>query len=162
MALRFGPTGSTRPRSDVARLTPLPSAAWPKVMFMGVMVGGRQAVFALGAGVRATGPGRCRPDHAQCSAITLAAGQSERIIVTTAGGEQRRLSLALTHIARRVTHSRGDALAAYRRHSSAGLCELDLADPVAYDSATGALSAVAMAACRAHPAAEPFPGPHPS
>lgn len=142
-------------RSDVARLTPLPSVAQPKAMFMGVMAGGRQAVFALGAGVQHAGAGVCRPDRRRCAAIVLQVGQTEQIIAPLAGGP-RQLNLHLVSIAGRVTHSPDVSLAAFRRHSAAGLCELDLASPVTYGQ--GTVSAVPDTACKDQPAAVPFPG----
>jgi hypothetical protein len=157
VAVRVG-TGSFAPlRPDVARLTPLPSVAQPKAMFMGVMAGGRQAVFALGAGVQHTGPGVCRPDRKRCAAIVLRVGQTEQIIAPLAGGS-RQLNLHLVSITARVTHSHDLALAAFRRHSAAGRCELALADPLAYSQSAGTLSPVAVAACKDQPAAVPFPG----
>ena len=142
-------------RSDVARLTPLPSVAQPKAMFMGVTAGGKNAVFALGAAVQHSGPGVCRPDRTRCAAIVLGVGQTEQIIAPVAGGS-RQFNLSLVGIASRVTHSSDDALAAFQRHSAAGLCELDLADPVTYS--LGTVSAVAATACKDQPAAVPFPG----
>jgi hypothetical protein len=151
-------TGSFAPlKSDVARLTPLPSVAEPKAMFMGVMQGGREAVFALGAGVQHAGPGVCRPDRTRCAAIVLRVGQTERLITQAAGGP-RQLNLSLVNIASRVTHSQDDALAAFDRHSAAGLCELHLSDPVTYSQGEGTVSAVAATACKDQPAAVPFPG----
>jgi hypothetical protein len=155
--VRIG-TGSFAPLdSDIARLTPLPSVAEPKAMFMGVMAGGNGAVFALGAGVQHSGPGVCRPDRQRCAAIVLRVGQTEQIIAPAAGGP-RQFNLSLVGIAGRVTHSSDDALAAFQRHSAAGLCELDLADPVTYSQGAGTVSAVADTACKDQPAAVPFPG----
>jgi hypothetical protein len=151
-------TGSFAPLdSDIARLTPLPSVAEPKAMFMGVMADGNGAVFALGAGVQHSGPGVCRPDPKRCAAIVLRIGQTEQIIAAAAGGP-RQFNLSLVGIASRVTHSSDDALAAFRRHSAAGLCELDLANPVTYSQGAGTVSAVADTACKDQPAAVPFPG----
>jgi hypothetical protein len=155
--VRIG-TGSFAPLdSDIARLTPLPSVAEPKAMFMGVMAGGQEAVFALGAAVQHSGPGVCRPDRKRCAAIVLRVGETEQIIAPAAGGP-RQFNLSLVDIASRVTHSSDDALAAFQRHSAAGLCELDLADPVTYSQGVGTVSAVADTACKDQPAAVPFPG----
>jgi hypothetical protein len=155
--VRIG-TGSFAPLdSDIARLTPLPSVAEPKAMFMGVLAGGNGAVFALGAAVQHSGPGVCRPDRKRCAAIVLRVGQTEQVIAPAAGGP-RQFNLSLVGIASRVTHSSDDALAAFQRHSAAGLCELDLADPVTYSQGVGTVSAVADTACKDQPAAVPFPG----
>jgi hypothetical protein len=157
VSLRVG-TGRFAPlQSDVARLTPLPSVTQPKAMFMGVMADGRHVVFALGAGVQHAGPGVCRPDRTRCAAIVLRVGQTEQIIAPVAGGP-RQLNISVVHIASHVTHSRDDALAAFQRHSAAGLCELNLGAPVAYSQGAGTVSPVAAAACRHRPRAVPFPG----
>lgn len=126
-------------------------------MFMGVMADGDGAVFALGAGVQHAGPGVCRPDAARCAAIVLHVGQTEQLITQAAGGP-REVDLSLVNIAGRVTHSRDDALAAFHRHSDAGLCELTLSDPVTYSQGVGTVSAVTPAACKNQSAAVPFPG----
>jgi hypothetical protein len=155
--MRVG-TGSFSPlASDVPRLTPLPSVAEPKAMFMGVMAGGKEAVFALGAGVQHSGPGVCRPDRKRCAAIVLSVGQTEQIIAPAAGGP-RQLDISLVRIASHVTHSRDEALAAFQRHSAAGLCELSLADPVTYSQGAGTVSPVNGTTCKDQPAAVPFPG----
>lgn len=154
----MGADGNAPVQSNIARLMPLPSAAQPGVMFMGVMGGGRQAVFALGAGVGHQGPGLCRPDAKRCAAITLEPGQTEQISVPTAGGAPQQLILQVA-ISEGITHSRDVALAAYERHSAAGLCELYLAAPVIYSQIEGTLSSTPAAACRNQPTAVPFPGP---
>jgi hypothetical protein len=160
VALRFGADDSAPVRSDVARLTPLPSVAQPRVMFMGVLDGGQQAVFALGAGVQHAGPGLCRPNRARCAAIVLRSGQTEQINVAgTHGAPSQQLRLSLASISSRVTHSRQEALASFNRHSAAGLCELDLADPVTYSQTDGTLAAVASASdCKGQKRTVPFPG----
>lgn len=160
VGVRFGRDASAPIKNNLARLTPLPSARQPEIMFMGVMAGGRQAVFALGAGLQHTGPGLCRPSHTQCSAILLKAGQTEHIVVpAAAGGQPQQLILRLVHIASIVTHSQKAALAAYQRHSAVGLCELALADPVSYSQTSGTVANVARAACRHQAAAVPFRSP---
>jgi hypothetical protein len=159
VSLRYGKDAGARVRTGVARLTPLPSAKQPQVMFMGVMGNGQQAVFALGAGIQHTGPGLCRPSRTRCSALQLKGGQTEHIILPTANSGTRQVLLRVVRIASSITHSRSVALAAYQRHSAAGLCALDLAEPVAYSPTTGTLATVAAAACKAQPATVPFPYP---
>lgn len=161
VAVRFGKNTSVPIKTDLARLTPLPSAKQPEVMFMGVMAGGQHAVFTLGAGITHTGPGLCRPDRTRCAAIVLQDGQTEQLTVPAADSAKapRHLILRLVHVYSSVTHSRSTALAAYQRHSDAGLCDLDLANPVSYSQTTGILSTAATAACRNQHAAVPFPNP---
>jgi hypothetical protein len=125
-------------------------------MFLGVMTGGKQAVFALRAGLGHTGPGLCRPAHTQCSAIVLKPGQTEHITVPVAGATPKRMVLSLVHITRTVTHSHKAALKAYERYSAAGLCDLALADPVLYNLESGTVSGIPKAVCVHQPASVPF------
>jgi hypothetical protein len=159
VSLRYGKHTSARVQNNVARLTPLPSVKQPAVMFTGVMSGGQQAVFALGAGVWHQGPGLCRPDRKRCAAIVLRARQTEVLTITTAEGRHQQRKLRLVDIARSTTHSESVARAAYDRHSAAGRCELELADPLSYSQAKGTLSRLAGGACHNQPVAVPFPYP---
>jgi hypothetical protein len=156
VSVRFGKDLKAPVKTDIARLMPLPNARQPQVMFMGVMAGGSEAVFALHAGIGHTGPGLCRPDHLRCSAILLKAGQTEHLTVSDANGAHKQLILRVVRVSSSVTHSRKVALAAYQRHSAVGLCELELADPVSYSATTGTISSVAKAACQNQPAAIAF------
>lgn len=154
--MRYGKNVSVRLRSNLARLTPLPSASNPEVMFLGVMNGGKAAVFALKPGIGHTGPGLCRPDHAQCSAIVLKPRQTEHLTVPVTGSTPKQLILRVVRITRTVTHSRKAALAAYHRYSTAGLCDLALADPVLYDLGTGTVSGIPKALCAHQKSSVPF------
>lgn len=156
VAVRYGKDTSVPLRSDIARLTALPSASQPQAMFLGVMTGGKQAVFALRSGVGHTGPGLCRPNHTRCSAIVLKARQTEHLTIPLTNGSQKQVVLRVVRIVRSVTHSRRAALAAYERHSAAGLCDLALADPVLYNLGTGTVTGVPKAVCQHQPAAVPF------
>jgi len=126
---------------------------------MGVMAGGQHAVFTLGIGITHTGPGLCRPDRTQCAAIVLQDGQTEQLTIPAADSTKapQHLILRLVHIYSTITHSQSTALAAYQRHSGAGLCDLDLASPVSYSQTTGTLSTAASAACRNQQSTVPFP-----
>jgi hypothetical protein len=159
VSVRYGKNAGAPVQSDLARLTLLPSARTPALMFLGVMAGGHQAVFALGSGVTHKGPGLCRPDHDRCSAIVLKAGQTEQLTVPTVDGGHQAMILRVVHITGTVTHSRAVALAAYERHSAAGLCDLELADPVSYSQTKGTISTAAAADCQGQPAPIPFPYP---
>lgn len=155
--VRFGHDASAPVRRDLARLTPLPSATQPVAMYLGVLAGGEDAVFEMNSSVQHAGPGVCRPSRKVCSAIMLRAGQTETLTVPVAGGAQKQLSLRVVDIRSRVTRSFAEAFAAYERHSAAGLCDLALADPMAYSLVGGTLTGIAGAACTNHPDAVPFP-----
>jgi len=141
---------------DIPRLTALPSAGNPQLMFFGVMSGGREAVFGLGAGVAHAGPGLCRPSRSSCSAIVLKPGEGEEVAWPTATGGVAQAILHLDKITSRVTHSRKEALAAYQRVSKAGICDLSLAQPVSYDPDTGTVQNFPKDACKAQASSAPF------
>ena len=156
VSVRYGKDTSVPLRANVARLTTFPSAHSPEAMFLGVMKGGKQAVFALGTGLGHTGPGLCRPAHSRCSAILLQAGQTEHITVPVTGGTVKHVILRVVRITQQVTHSHKVALAAYQRYSAAGLCDLALADPVLYDLGTGTVSGMPKAVCQHQSKSVPF------
>ena len=143
------PDGTASSITDLARLTPLPAATWPKLMYMGTTNGGRDAVFALGDGVSARGPARCRPARDNCSLIVLAPRHAERISWTVGVARRRTLQLTVTRITTHVTHVRDRATATIARHSAVGLCELQLGDPIQfqYDTSNGVLASASRSAC---------------
>lgn len=155
VSIRFGKDNAPV-RKDIPRLTALPSAGNPQVMFFGVMSGGRQAVFGLGAGVAHAGPGFCRPSRTSCSAIVLSAGEGEEVAWPTATGGMAQAILKVSKITSRVTHSRAEALKAYKRVSAAGICDLSLAQPVLYDPDTGTVQSFPKDACKAQASSVPF------
>jgi hypothetical protein len=156
VTVRFGKDLSVPLRSNIARLTPLPSGRAPEVMFMGVMSNGRSAVFALRQGIGHTGPGLCRPDHDLCSAIVLKPGQTERLTIPTASGGQWKGVLRVVRLTSSITHSEKVAQDAFDRISHPGACDLLLSDPMLYNLETGTLSNVPKSICKGDPNAVPF------
>lgn len=155
VSIRFGKAHAPV-HDNIARLTALPSAGNPQVMFFGVMSGGRQAVFGLGAGVAHAGPGLCRPSRSSCSGIVLSPGESEAVAWPTATGGMAQAILQVDKITSTVTHSRSEALKAYKRVSPAGVCDLSLASPVVYDPDTGTVQSFPKNACKAQASSAPF------
>jgi hypothetical protein len=153
---RFGKNLGVPVRNNIARLTPMPSAQQPDVMFMGVMSNGHAAVFALRQGVGHTGPGWCHPNHDLCSAIVLKAGQTEDLTIPGPDRTVQKRVLRVVKIASSITHSEKLALAAFNRVSQSGLCDLLLADPMLYHLDTGTYSNVPKTACARYPKAVPF------
>ena len=156
VSIQFSKDGFGPVHKDIPRLTALPSAGNPQLMFFGVMSGGREAVFGLGAGVAHAGPGLCRPSRSSCSAIVLKPGEGEEVAWPTATGGVAQAILHLDKITSRVTHSRKEALAAYQRVSKAGICDLSLAQPVSYDPDTGTVQNFPKDACKAQASSAPF------
>jgi hypothetical protein len=155
VSIRFGRNNAPL-HDNIARLTALPSAGDPQVMFFGVMSGGRQAVFGLGDGVQHAGPGLCRPSRSSCSGIVLRAGQSEAVAWASDTGRMQEAILHVANITSRVTHSRAEALKAYQRVSPAGICDLSLTQPVSYNPATGTVQNFPKDACKAQASSAPF------
>ncbi len=156
VSIRFSKNGKGPIHNDIPRLTALPSAGNPQVMFFGTMSGGRQAVFGLGAAVAHAGPGLCRPSRSSCSAIVLSPGDGEEVAWPTATGGMAEAMLQVVKITSTVTHSRAAALKAYHRVSMAGMCDLSLASPVVYDPDTGTVQNFPKNACKAQASSAPF------
>jgi hypothetical protein len=156
VTVRFGKDLSVPLRTNIARLTPLPSGRAPEVMFMGVMSNGRSAVFALRQAIGHTGPGLCRPNHDLCSAIVLKAGQTERLTIPTASGGEQKVVLRVVSLTSSITHSQKVALDAFDRISHSGACDLLLSDPMLYNLETGTLSNVPKSICKGDANAAPF------
>lgn len=156
VTVRFGKDLSVPLRTNIARLTPLPSGRAPEVMFMGVMSNGRSAVFALRQAIGHTGPGLCRPDHDLCSAIVLKPGQTERLTIPTAAGGKQKVVLRVVALTSSITHSQKVALDAFNRISHSGACDLLLSDPMLYNLETGTLSNVPKSICKGYPNSVPF------
>ena len=155
--VRFGNDLHVPLRADIARLTALPSAKQPDVMFDGVMSNGNAAVFALRQGVGHTGPGWCHPDHDTCSAIVLKPGETEDLTIPGPGGTLQKRMLRVVRITSSITHSQKAALAAFNRVSHPGLCDLLLAEPLIYHLDTGTYTSVPKkTACANYPDAVPF------
>jgi hypothetical protein len=156
VSIRFSRNGHGPLHNNIPRLTALPSAGNPQVMFFGVMSGGRQAVFGLSAGVAHAGHGLCRPSRTSCSAIVLAPGDSEEVGWPTATGGVAEAMLQVVKITSTVTHSRAAALKAYKHVSTSGMCDLSLASPVQYDPDTGTVQNFPKHACSGQAASAPF------
>lgn len=150
---------------DIARLTPLPSERSPQVMYMGVADHGRNAVFALGAGVEVRAAGQrsagalCKPSRVDCALLVMPAGKSVELSYVNSTGAVRRLVLRLTRIADHVTRSSSTVKTARRHVSAVGLCDLKLGDPIGFfDPADDSVKVPSTASCRHHKLAVPFPG----
>lgn len=73
--LRFGRTGATHRLDDVTRLTPLPSADYPYVVFLGIVDGKtRKAVFLVSSSVTPGADSVCRPNSSDCETVVVPVG----------------------------------------------------------------------------------------
>jgi hypothetical protein len=99
LTVRFG-TSDDLSRRTLKRLQPLPSAAQPVLIYMGVLKDGKTAVFLVDHGVEPVGDGECMPRPDDCETIRLRAGETEFLDVkdeTGAVTEQYQLDLLKIH-----------------------------------------------------------------
>lgn len=72
-------TAPLTPYDNLKRLTPLPSAKQPLIVFRGVTAGGKSATFTVVGETILHGNAVCRPSASQCQAIDLQPGQAEQL-----------------------------------------------------------------------------------
>ncbi len=80
----FSHNGNSRLR-HLGRLSMLPSASNPLLLFLGVTEGGDNAAFLVDSSLKAVGEGKCTPSRAECANVYLGAGAEEEF--TDANGE---------------------------------------------------------------------------
>lgn len=100
LTVRFG-DASGSDRQSLERLQPLPAAAEPVLIYLGVLKDGKTAVFLVDHGVQAIGDGDCRPSPDECETIRLRAGDTEFIDVKDEAGAvtaQYQLDLLKIHL----------------------------------------------------------------
>jgi hypothetical protein len=124
------------------RLSPIPGAADPLLVEMGVLQGGRRVLFAVQPGALLNGPGQCIPGRVSCQLITLAPGQVESLSRQTPAGAQRVAWFAVTGIGVARHRSPAAASTVRRAASPAGRRLLSSSQPAAlslfsYDPAQG-------------------------
>ncbi|MCW3011260.1 MAG: hypothetical protein JWO90_1664, partial [Solirubrobacterales bacterium] len=96
--LRLGRKGAKRTARRFDRLTPLPSADNPYLVYLGVTETEEAVSFLLSTDVRATGDGKCLPNKTSCESIELRRGQSAELEVTSDDGRLTRWVLDLVRI----------------------------------------------------------------
>lgn len=112
LTVRFGDATANPARKSLERLQPLPSAAEPVLIYLGVLADGKTAVFLLDRGVSAIGDGDCRPAPTECQTVRLRAGDTEFFDVTDETGNvtaQYQLDLIKIHKATTASASRARA-----------------------------------------------------
>jgi hypothetical protein len=119
--LRFGKNGSKlTSRTDVPRLSPLPSQADPFFVYLGVAADGKTAMFLVSSDAVPTGDGACKPAPDNCDRVDMQAGDSEFFDVTTPDGQTVQYQLDLVRVSRTVSADAAVAKAARSRESAAG------------------------------------------
>ncbi len=136
ISLRFGRTGKVTTRRDLARLTPLPTVDNPFFVFLGVLEGGKRAVFLVSDEAKPTGDGICKPRPTDCQTIELRVGDTQYFDVERAKGPVQ-YELELLSIRKEGAGSASEAVAARTRASKAGAKVLTSASADAVDGIDG-------------------------
>lgn len=119
--VRFGRAGTPlREIRDVPRLAPLPNAANPIVIFLGMRGDHETAVFMLSTDVHAQGDGRCVPSEKVCEAIELRLDDVAFLDVSAADGTVTQYELSVVAVELHETTSRTRAARAHARTSRSG------------------------------------------
>jgi hypothetical protein len=125
VSLHLGPLGSLVTYKDVARLSPLPSAAKPLFVFTGVLSDGKTAVLLPSSTVQIGEESdvSCKPSNKSCQKLEVQ--QDDTIFFKIAGdaaGTQYQLDVVSVHL--KKGESAKAAAAALGRHSNAGAAML--------------------------------------
>jgi hypothetical protein len=163
--LHVGPQGAAQPRTDNARLQPLPSADDPLLVFLGILDDKQTAVFLNATATPAAGAGACAPSPQQCLTVELKAGQQQLFDRSATG--QGTTELDVDRVV--GTASRTEDLARDARGHESGIGREALRTAIragaalalgqyGYDAKTGLLHrAAATPASPAAPPAQPTP-----
>lgn len=136
--VRYGAVSGGPVLHDLARLTALPSAQSPVAIFLGVLAGGRGAIFEIRSDARPVGSAACRPTSAVCTWVVLKPGGHVDLQVPQ-GSSLVKQRLSILRISPTSTSSPAAAKRAYERSSAAGRCLLGPLAAYHYDPATGTL-----------------------
>jgi hypothetical protein len=119
--VRFGHAGRhLRSIEDVPRLTPLPNANHPIVVFLGTRRDHATAVFLVSTDVHVQGLGQCVPSQKTCEAIELREGDVALLDFTEPDGTVEQYELDLVTVSLHQTSSEAVAQRAYARTSRRG------------------------------------------
>jgi hypothetical protein len=119
--LRFGEPGVSKQKlhSDIARLSALPSADNPIVIYLGVKDDKKTATFLIPADATATGDGVCKPATTNCQTIEMQEGDSTFLDIDLGSGV-RQFRLDVTRVGEEDEGTAKKASAARARVSNAG------------------------------------------
>jgi hypothetical protein len=118
--LSFGRIGHSVRHRHLARLSALPSAAHPVVIYLGVVSHAKTAVFLISSDVHAEGDGRCFPSTRSCQTVHVPLGGTEFFDVFSASGSSRQYELDLTTVAYHRTTSKAKAARSFLRVARGG------------------------------------------
>jgi hypothetical protein len=120
--VRFGDaTSDTLETFNVPRLTPLPSAEEPVLVYLGPGKDAKTAIFMVDEGVVAQGDGVCRPSPSNCETIHMSPGDTEFFDVEDEEGNvSAQYQLDLLKIRKSTTADASKAAAARAKESKSG------------------------------------------
>lgn len=164
VALRFGTDERRRTLRNVSRLSPLPNAEQPFFVFLGVLAGGKKAVFLVGADAQVTGDGTCRPSRTNCETVEMGTGDTVFLDRETADGitqyELELLSVTRRTNAQAVAATQGASTSQKRQSAAKDEAAEDLTDLYRWDDERGVLVRRKLTrAARSAPAATRTPAP---
>jgi hypothetical protein len=140
--MTFGRIGHLVRHRDLARLSALPSATHPIIIFLGIIKGSRTGVFLVPSDVHPSGEGSCHPSASNCQTVHLAVGQTEFFDAFDSAGASQQYELDFTRLAFRRTSSKAAAEHFLRRVSKPGQAVLKASGArldVRYDAKIGRL-----------------------
>jgi hypothetical protein len=105
---------------SLKRLSVLPSEQQPLLVYLGVLKGGRDALFVVQSGTVVSGPGVCLPGPTDCEILSLAQEQIESLAVSTGTGTSSVALFAVNAITADGHPSAAAANRARREASAAG------------------------------------------
>lgn len=139
LTVRFGDAAGATQRMTLKRLQPLPSAADPLLIYMGVLKDGKTAVFLVDKDVSAVGDGECKPSADACETIRMTVGETEFFDVLNADGSAgAQFQLDLLKIHKGATTSASKASAASKRGQR--VLRARGAAPFRFDAASGTIA----------------------
>jgi hypothetical protein len=118
--LRFGQDGKLSARTDVPRLSPLPSADDPFFVFLGVLADGKTSTFLVSSDAEATGDAKCLPSATNCERVEMKAGDTEFFDVVTPDGQTKQYQLDVVRVQRETKATAAVASAARAREDASG------------------------------------------
>lgn len=154
--LSFGRIGHSVRHKGLARLSALPSATNPVVIYLGVLRGTKTAVFLISSDVHPSGDGRCFPSARSCQTVHVPVGGSEFFDVFSASGASRQYELDLTRVSFSRIRSKTAAAHSFLRVATGGAGALKATGArlgVRFDASIGRLVPVKQKPAKATPPA---------
>jgi hypothetical protein len=105
---------------SLERLSVLPNEQQPLLVYLGVLKGGRDALFVVQPGTVVSGPGVCLPGPTDCEILSLAQEQIESLAQSTGSGTSNVALFAVNAITVEGHSSVAGANRARREASAAG------------------------------------------